>query len=665
MPGPGLRPNGAAFHMNKHPSFRIHPLLTAVIVVAGFFVVLFAAYGLTRNVSSGEVMGRVDVVGTPIGGLTHEEAVSAILAVEDQYLARTTAFTIDSQAVLLNPAEAGFDVDEEAVVDEAMRVGREGNAAYQFLWWLRHVFATTELGLSGSTDTASMNQIFDDWDSGVISKPISLGSIEMSDGVPQPVYPATGIGLNRSESTEIIEVSLLAEVPKTKPLPTETIIPKLTDSDIDDALLEANRLLSDSIRLVYNDSDLVFTTTQLAAAYRSETIASSTPQIVHSFDPGTISGFLESVRSEYEASPVDARFEISGDSIEIVPGLRGTRIDEVQAAQRLLQAGMTSGRLGQLPLVEDADPDVTTESLESLGINHLVSSFTTYHSCCQDRVNNIHLMADAMDMVIVGSGSEFNLNEHVGQRTTAKGYVPAGTIIAGQLQDTVGGGVSQFATTTYNAIFWGGYEDVTHSPHSFYFTRYPEGIEATISWTTPNLVFRNDTDKAIMIDTQYTGTSITVRIFGDNDGRTIKGEQSGGETKIWAPAEGGPDAIHIKGSVSDRFAHSSPGEPRYVANPNFGLDQVHRVQGERDGWSVTVTRRKLRNGTELIAEDEWAVRYRAQFAVIEVHPCKVPGREGTCPTTTTATTIPGTTTTTIPGTIPPTTAPPETTPPTT
>ena len=652
MPGPGLRPIGAAFHMNKHPSFRIHPLLTAVVVVAGFFVVLLAAYGLTRRVSQGEVMGRVDVVGAPIGGLSHEEAVSAILVVEDQYLARTAAFTIEGKAVPLNPAEAGFDIDEEAVVDEAMRVGREGNAPYQFLWWLRHVFATTELGLSGSTDPASMNRIFDDWDSGVISRPISPGAIEMTDGVPQAVYPATGTGLNRDESTKIIEVSLLAEVPKTEPLPTETIFPRLSDSDIDDAFAEANRLLSDSIRLVYNDNDLVFTTAQLAEAYRSETIASSTPQIVHSFDSETIDGFLESVRSEYEARPVDARFEISGDSINIVPGLHGTRIDEVETAQRLLQAGMTSGRLGQLPLVEDADPDVTTEFLESLGINHLVSSFTTYHSCCQDRVGNIHLMADATDMVIVRSGAEFNLNEHVGQRTTAKGYLPAGTIVAGQLQDTVGGGVSQFATTTYNAIFWGGYEDVTHSPHSFYFTRYPEGIEATISWTTPNLVFRNNTDKAIMIDTQYTATSITVRIFGDNGGRTVKGEQSGGETKIWAPSEGGLDAIHIKGIVSERFAHVSSGGPRYLANPNFGIGQVHQVQSGRDGWSVTVTRRKLRGGTELIAEEEWTVRYRPQFAIFEVHPCKVPGQESTCPTTTTipseTTTIPSETTTTQP-----------------
>lgn len=655
MPGPGLRPVGAAFHMNKHLSFRIHPLLTAVIVVAGFFVVLFAAYGLTRNVSQDEVMGHVEVVGTPIGGLTQEEAISAILAVEDQYLARTASFTIESTQVLLNPAESGFDVDEEKVVEEAMRVGREGNASYQFLWWLRHTFSTVELGLSGSTDPASIERIFDDWDLGVISRPASLGAIEMSDGVPQPIYPAPGTGVKRGESTEIIEANLLAEMPETESLPTETIIPRLSDSDIDNALLEANQLLSESIRMIHNGSELVFTPDQLAEAYRSETIAFGTPQIVHSFDPETIDGFLRPVRSQYEAAPVDAHFDISGDSIRVVPGIRGTRIDEKETAQKLLQAGMTTGRLGRLPLVEDAEPNVTTESLEGLGIKHLVSAFTTFHSCCQDRVNNIQLMADALDMVIVGAGSEFSINEHVGQRTAEKGYLPAGTIVAGQLQDTVGGGVSQFATTFYNAVFWGGYEDIAHKPHSFYFSRYPEGIEATINWTTPNLIFRNDTPKAIMIDTLYTDTSITVRFFGDNDGRAVQGEQSDGETKIWVSSNGGPDAIHIQGIVSSRFAVTTPGEPRYVPNPELEIDHVDQIQTERDGWSVTVTRKKLRGGIMLIAEEEWIVRYQARLAIFEVHPCMVPGQEETCPSTTTTIITP--TTTTPPATTPPTTQP--------
>lgn len=618
--------------------------------VAAFFAVLVGTYGLTRSLSEGQVMGRVEVAGTAIGGLTREEAIGEIRALENRYLAREATYSIEGEQVTLDPSEAGFDIDEEAIVDRAIRIGRDGNGIFQFLWWLRHIFSTQEVELIGSTSDEALADIFEQWETEVIAMPPSLGAIVLEDGVPQPVYPSPGVGLDRDASADIINRSLLFPDTGNHSLPTETIIPTLTDDDIDAALREATQLLSAPIRMVYAGDEVVFTPAQLTAAYRSETIAAGSPQIVHSFDPEVVDGYLDPIRADYEAEPVDAELVISGDVIEIIPGEKGTRIDEDLTAQKLLQAGLTSGRLGQLPLVEDADPDVTTEELENLGIEHLVSSFTTYHSCCENRVMNIQTMADTIDEHIVMPGEEFSINAFVGQRTVEKGYVPAGTIIAGELVDTVGGGVSQFATTMYNAVFWGGYEDIAHSPHSYYFSRYPEGIEATVNWRTPELIWRNNTDKAVMIDTQHTGTSITVRIFGDNDGRTVKGEQSGGATKMTVVSEGGPNALWVEAEVSGRFNERGPGSPRYKANSALGVDQQKQTQGERIGWSVTVIRRIHRGGEELVEEQEWLVTYQPQFAVIEVHPCKMPGTSQTCPTTTTTTTttVPPQTTTTSP-----------------
>ncbi|HEY6627939.1 MAG TPA: VanW family protein, partial [Acidimicrobiia bacterium] len=202
----------------------------------------------------------------------------------------------------------------------------------------------------------------------------------------------------------------------------------------------------------------------------------------------------------------------------------------------------------------------------------------------------------------------------------------------------------------YNAVFWGGYQDVEHKPHSYYFTRYPEGIEATLSWTSPDLKFRNNTDDAVLIDTRYTDTSITVRIFGSNGGRVLKGEQSGGSTHLWTDNEGGPDALHVRGEVSERYALTDPPPTRYVANPDLGVDEQDETQTEEGGWSVTVTR-EISRGDDVIDSQEWVVRYAPRFAVIEVHPCKVPGTSVSCPTTTTTTTTPPTTTT-VPATTP-------------
>lgn len=642
--------------MNKHLSSRSTPLNALAVAIGAVLVLLFVSYGLTRLLSRGEVMGRVEVAGTPIGGLDEGQALSALLGVEDEFLSRPAVFNIEGKYVSIQPPEAGLDIDEQAIADEAMRVGRNGNIFTEFGWWFGHVFDTVHLPLRGSVDDVAIDAVFDTWDSDVISLPASPGGVTLEDGRAVPVYPKVGTGVDRPGAGAVVEATLLALAPGRTAIPTTTIVPVLTDEDVDDAVAQAELLLEGPIRLGHDETEAVFTVEQLTEAFRSETVTESSPRIVNSFDPATIDGFLDAIREDVEAEPVDARFEIDGDAISIVPGANGTQIDAEETAVRLAEAGMTIQRSGQLPLVEAAEPDVTTEYLEGLNIRHLVSQFTTYHDCCQDRVINIQTIADAVDMTIILPGQTFSLNDHVGERTVEKGYLPAGTIVAGELEDTVGGGVSQFTTTIYNAVFWGGYEDVEHKPHSYYFSRYPEGVEATLNWRSPDLKFRNNTEDGILIDTRYTDTSITVRIFGANDGRTLKGEQSEGRSRAWVDKEGGPAALHVKGLVSDRFAITDPPEPRYVPNPELPVDQQVQTQSELGGWSVTVTRRILLGGDEsqVVEEQEWTVRYAPRFAVIEVHPCMIPGATTSCPTTTTlpptTTTIPPGTTTTVPTT---------------
>jgi vancomycin resistance protein YoaR len=642
--------------MNKHLSSTKGSLNALAIAIGAVLLALIGAYCLTRFASRGEVMGRVEVAETPIGGLDEPQALTALIVVEDEYLTRPAVFNVDGKFVSVDPPETGLEIDKDAIVTDALMVGRSGNPFKQFTWWLGHIFSTVDIPVRGSVDEPAMTAVFDYWDSDVIALPVDPGSVFLDSGQPTPSYPQVGTGVDRPAAGAVIEATLLAVEPERALIPTTTIVPTLTDEDVDHAVAEAEQLLDGSIRLTHDGTDAVFSEDDLITAFRSDTISGEDGEIVNSFDPEVIDGMLDSIRDDVEAEPVDARFEISGDAISIVPGANGTRIDADETAARMYDAGLTSSRVGELPLVEGSEPDVTTADLEALGIHHLVSQFTTYHDCCADRVVNIHTIADTVDGAILRSGQTFSLNDFVGQRTPEKGYLPAGTIIAGELEDTVGGGVSQFTTTLYNAVFWGGYEDVEHKPHSYYFSRYPEGIEATLNWRTPDLKFRNNTDHAILIDTTYTDTSITVRIFGDNDGRTLKGEQSGGTTKIWVDKTGGPDALHVKGSVSDRYAITEPPDAHYVANPDLKPDQTDQTQDEAEGWSVTVTRRILYNGDpdRVVDETEWVVRYAPKFAVIEVHPCMMPGTSTACPTTTTTST---TTTTTVPT---PTTTPPET-----
>ena len=122
-------------------------------------------------------------------------------------------------------------------------------------------------------------------------------------------------------------------------------------------------------------------------------------------------------------------------------------------------------------------------------------------------------MADIVEGAVVLPGETFSLNGYVGARDRGRGFVEAPMILDGKFVPSVGGGVSQFATTMFNAVFFGGFEDVYHKPHSYWIRRYPPGREATVSSPAPDLKWRNDSKYGVLITTSYTPRSITVTFW--------------------------------------------------------------------------------------------------------------------------------------------------------
>ena len=626
-----------------------------------------AVYGLVRWTSQGRVLGSVMVHDVELGGMTPEEATVALLELEETLATSPLEVRIEGAAASMLPAQAGFDLDEDELVASAMEIGRSSNPLSDLFWWIGHIGRTTTLEPVGSLSGEALEEILTSFEQTFVGEPPFEGSVELVDGELVARYPQSGRQIDRTQALDILLRTSLAMQRDPVDLPVVDKDPVLTGSDIDRARAEAGLMLSAPVVLTAPDgTELTFTVADLKEAFQSTT-RDDPPRIELGFDVEKVEARLDEVRPEFESPPVDARFEIEGYEVRIVEGRNGTRLDAEEVTAVLSGAARTSHRRAELPLHEGAEPDVTTEELEALDIRHLVSEFTTYHDPGGARVTNIHLIADEVDGAIIPPGATFSLNDYVGRRTEDEGYLPAGTIVGGEIVDTVGGGVSQFATTFYNAVFWGGYEDVEHKPHSFYFSRYPEGIEATISWPLPDLVFRNDDDSGILVKTAYTDSSITVRFYGNNDGRILSGQQANGNLSVGVVAEGGPNARRVSGDRSERYDFREPPEPEYRGNPDLGIDEQRVVQSPREGWTIDVTR-TITVGDQTTTQ-EWVVRYLPQQQIIEVHPCKVPGASESCPTTstTTTTTEPEDTTTSTTSTTEPeettttTSAPPETT----
>jgi vancomycin resistance protein YoaR len=128
-------------------------------------------------------------------------------------------------------------------------------------------------------------------------------------------------------------------------------------------------------------------------------------------------------------------------------------------------------------------------------------------------VLNIQRIADIIRGVVIEPGERFSVNDFVGERTREKGFVSAGTIQQGHFKDDVGGGISQFATTIFNAAFFAGLEFDDYQSHTIYISRYPYGREATLNYPDVDLAVINSTPYGVLIWPEYTSTSITVQMY--------------------------------------------------------------------------------------------------------------------------------------------------------
>ena len=176
---------------------------------------------------------------------------------------------------------------------------------------------------------------------------------------------------------------------------------------------------------------------------------------------------------------------------------------------------------------EDKPAEYTTEEAEKASFDEVMGEFTT-GGFSGASGTNISRTASMVDGAIVLPGETFSLNGHTGPRGTAQGFVESDIIIDGRASEAVGGGISQFATTLYNASYFAGMEDVAHTPHSYYISRYPAGREATVYEGAIDLQFRNTFDVPVRIESFVSGDSVTVRIKGQKqvDVQSISGPRT-------------------------------------------------------------------------------------------------------------------------------------------
>lgn len=147
----------------------------------------------------------------------------------------------------------------------------------------------------------------------------------------------------------------------------------------------------------------------------------------------------------------------------------------------------------------------------------LAEAVTYFNSAQINRSQNILLAAGALHGLLVLPGEEFSFNRAVGQRTAARGYLPAPMFNEGETVSGLGGGVCQVSTTVYQAALQAGLAITERHPHTLPVTYAKPGADATVVWGHKDLRWQNNTDKPLQIACSIEAGCLIVRLYQLSD----------------------------------------------------------------------------------------------------------------------------------------------------
>jgi len=239
-----------------------------------------------------------------------------------------------------------------------------------------------------------------------------------------------------------------------------------------------------------------------------------TPKI----DQGKVVEALKPQLASTEQEGKDAQIVIDGDKPSVKPSVDGRGVDWDKSLAGLADLLPHKDNRVVTAQYHQQPAKLTTDQANQLGVKEVVGEFTTGGFAADSGVN-IRVVAEKVNGAVVKPGQTFSLNGYTGPRTAKQGYVEAGIIENGAPGKAVGGGISQFATTLYNASYFAGMTDAGHTEHSYYISRYPAAREATVfqnpdGSSVIDLKFTNDGPTGIAIQAIWTPTNITVRLWG-------------------------------------------------------------------------------------------------------------------------------------------------------
>jgi vancomycin resistance protein YoaR len=235
------------------------------------------------------------------------------------------------------------------------------------------------------------------------------------------------------------------------------------------------------------------------------------------FDENKLNNKISAIRSQTISPKKDARLEMNGQDIKVVPEITGKELnsDELAASLKNSIVHLKLPLSINLPLAID-NPDVKADDLS--GINCVLAAYSsTFNAANTNRSENIRIAAASINNLLLRPQDIISFNKIVGPRIVEAGFKEAPVIIEGKTVPDIGGGVCQVSSTLYNAILLADMQPVERSPHFHPLGYVPIGLDATVADNLIDFKFKNSRRHAAYVLTLVQNGTLTVFILGSSD----------------------------------------------------------------------------------------------------------------------------------------------------
>jgi vancomycin resistance protein YoaR len=586
-------------------------VLRRVVLLIAVLVAAFVVLGLVFAGSPTRIASGVRIDGIDVGGLEARDARALLERKSAQVAAKPVVFVAAGQRFPIEAGALGVESDWQAAVTAAQHQG-DGFGPFRGFRRLDVSF----FGADVTPPTTALSGALD-YELGLIAQAVNRQPRQAAvvrHGYRVAVVPAqAGYVLDRAATARTLVRSLasLDRPAGVVSLPLHAKRPTVRAAALARVAAQARVVLSAPVRLKLGPTRWLLPRYRLAQLLQLPAGGRTSLRL----GGPAADQWLHGLGARVATPAHDATWAVDGTHVHVVPDRPGTQLDALRSMNAVLQAALHRRprfRVAQL-IVSEQTAKLTTAKARAMGIDGVVSTYTTIYGGVPNRIHNVQLVAHLVDDKLIAPDATFSFNKTTGDRNAAKGFLVAPVIVNGEVTTGLGGGVCQVSTTVFNAAFEAGLKITARTNHALYISHYPQGRDATVNYPDTDLQFVNDTGHWLLLRTFVGSSSLTVGLYGAPIDRKVT------STTTPLVSHGKPP---VKKTVDPTL---KPGE-KVVDDPGV------------PAMTTSVTRDVYDKSGKLLYHDTWYSSYRALPELDRVGPKKK--KKPKQPATTTTQTTP-------------------------